>query len=140
MRRVVATAWIGAAVLSAVSASAGAAPTLPTLKLSAPQTVKVNHPYRVKASGETRPGEKESLFVFIRTGGKCKKNPTGEAMAGSYSAFGQTVTLVGPGQFSRRTPKTEFQKAHKHAKLCGFLEGQGLNLRVVRKIESVTGN
>jgi hypothetical protein len=137
--RKLAVVWIGAVVLSVASASAGAAPPLPTLKLSAPQTVKVNHPYRVKASGETRPGEKESLYVFIRTGGKCKKNPTTEAMAGSYSAFGQTITLVGPGTFSKKTPKTEFQKAHKHAKLCGYLEGQGVNLRVVRKIESVTG-
>jgi hypothetical protein len=131
--------WIAAVVTGAlaVSAAPAATPTLPTLKLAAPRTIKVNHPYRVTASGQTEPGQTDHLWIFIRTSGKCKKTPTAEAMDGSYSAFGHTITRVGPGKYSKKTPKTIFEKPHKNAKICGYLYGNDKTVRVVRKIESV---
>jgi hypothetical protein len=122
----------------AVSAAPAATPPLPTLNLSAPKTVKINHPYRIRAYGETKPDKREGLYVFIRTGGKCRTTPLGEAQDGSYSAFGPTITYVGPGKYSKKTPQTIFGKRHKHAKICGYLvHAQQLDRRAVRKIESV---
>ena len=136
-----AMAAIGTVALTAGLAlpSAAAAPALPTLKLKAPRAVQVNHPYRIKASGETAPDSPENLYIFIRAKGNCKKTPTAEVLAGSYSAFGETVTHVGPGNYSKRTPKTEFEEPHKHAKICGYLQSTHVDREVIRNIKSVSG-
>jgi hypothetical protein len=81
----------------------------------------------------------EYLYIFIRTGGICKKTPTAEAMAGSYPPFGPTFTPVGPGEYSKKSPKTVFEEPHKNAKICGYLQSTHVDREVVRKIKSVSG-
>jgi hypothetical protein len=142
MTRLVRAASIGAAVaaVAGVAVSPAATTNLPTLYLSAPKVVRVNHPFRVRAYGETKPGRRAFIYVFIRKSGQCKTDSGPEAMSGSYPVFGQVITPVGPGTYSKQTPRSFFTKPHRSAKICGYLyEEQGVSRRVVLSVQSLAG-